>query len=458
MIFWFSVLVFIAGIMTYMLFPRSDAYQIRMYEEEPNIVSFVNQHQAAKDLMYQMITWRDGTEDKIHVLPYAQLKLSLPKPMTDKHDIYTVKTTGSGSNSDRYMTALNPNPDEGVDPSGNYTSAIVCLSWERICASLQESGCAKWNKTAKLIPCAIGDPANGTAYAITAEPYVITYGYIPDWWSDKTMQRQAWFKAILKRTHGSDTCGVLTKQGVDYAIENTQKFTGFEKKGKRSVVPKVVTDALINNVGLNTCETAGCSDPLSDVMFCMSAVPNPYAGTPVFQWDILNNTGTGHESGYQTPLIGAFRNAGSGEINLTENGIYTVTGVVAADNFGQIFTLSDGKDIIENSGKLTAGSVSVDVPAGPYIFVYTGNPNEIGSGSKQKLTVYYTKIVDGEPVWTAMETATSTNAAPTLSNPQLREHLMALRIYQGELQERYLLKNNKADRKRFGLDWIRIQN
>ena len=257
----------------------------------------------------------------------------------------------------------------------------------------------------------------------------------------------------MKRTHGSATCGILTKQGADYAIENTQKLTGFEKKGTRSVVPKVVTDALIANVGLNTCETAGCPDPLSDVMFCMSAASNPYAGTPIFQWDTLNNTGTGHESGYQTPLIGSFQNESLGKINLTENGTYTITGVVITGSSGQIFSLSEGKDIVENSEKLTAGSVSVDVPADrPYIFVYTGDPSGVSSGNKQKLTVYYTKMEAGEPVWTATETATSTDAAPALSNPQLSDNLMALRIYQGELRERYLLKNNKADRKRFGLD------
>jgi len=34
---------------------------------------------------------------------------------------------------------------------------------------------------------------------------------------------------------------------------------------------------------------SACTDPLQDLMFCMTPFVNPYLGTPVFWWDSLND-------------------------------------------------------------------------------------------------------------------------------------------------------------------------
>ena len=154
MVFLMSILVFLAGIMTYMFFPRNDQFQINMYEEEGNIVTFLNQHQAAKDYLYQMIKWKPTNHSpspEPYGITYDDIASMISPIMQATHDI-----------SDNMETETPNIPEDGY-----YTSAVICL-----------------NENYELANCP------------TDNQYVMTYGYTPHWWNSKTNQSQVWIKSL----------------------------------------------------------------------------------------------------------------------------------------------------------------------------------------------------------------------------------------------------------------------
>ena len=460
MVFWLSVLVFIAGIMTYMFFPRSDQYALNIFQEEGNVVTFVNQHQAAKDLMYQMISWNPNTDDGVYALPDIDaadnnrpyLQATIPHIMQD--DVY------EGENP------LNVNPDKD-DSDGNFTSAIVCMA---DCPSGE--------------PCAAGVEGKLLTRCPSNEQYVITYGYFPEWWKDGTHRKQAWFRALLKRTHGSTVCGVLTDQGVYnentlYSINNSQRFSGYQVLVGKRVIQPVLTNRL-SSLGVSTCETPGaCADPLRDLLFCMTPFKNPYQETPLFHWDTANNNRTAHQSGFGLPLIG---NLNGYEIQidttLPNNGLpdrpYTVAGVVQkAEGIKTLVTLNTDSNVTITQ-TCNAENCTLNVTDGPsvagipldkgYSFTYT-----VTNEPKQTLTVYYNRYVDStgavitatpvpdgakkEITNISADTLTSGPVLfqPTISNDAGTPYINDLRLYSGSLSERVAEYNAKVDLKRFGL-------
>ena len=443
MVFWLSVIVFIAGIMTYMFFPRNDQYQLDIYQQEGNIISFINQHQVAKDLMQQRIMWKisDSSVDAgIYTLPYLDLINSTPDLMSVQ-DMYQIGLS----------SALHPNPQ--IDGSvGSYTSAVVCVSTS---CSVGSTGCINGKK---LAPC----PAD--------ERYVLTYGYMPTWWRQEDWRKQAWFKAMLKRTRKSIGCGLLIHRGDSdgnrlYSLDNSQQYIGYQVVNNLRVIPPALTNRL-EAIGINTCNPgskSACADPLQDLMLCMTPFSNPYLGTPVFWWDSLNNTGTGIETGRGIPLEGTL--SGNEVTPWTQLTSYTIMGVVSAGEQNKsLFELNDDAVLYAacNGDNCTlsikdkgTNLVSVsDLPNNrEYGFVY------MAESGTQTLTVYYSKIETKKSQKILSFTSESNSldtSGPALSRPKFlddnnKPHLRAIRIYGGRLSVNQTNHNVQADKKRFGL-------
>lgn len=415
MVFLMSILVFLAGIMTYMFFPRNDQFQINMYEEEGNIVTFLNQHQAAKDYLYQMIKWQPETQTpEPYGLASDNLKKMLPNIMSGMHDI---------SDNQDDNTIISNIPEEGY-----FTSSVICL-----------------------------DETNELANCPTDKQYVMTYGYTPNWWSSKTNQKQAWLKSMLKRSHGSDNCGILEGIGKYYAINNGQKYGGIVKAPIGGKMQKVLPDTLSKWIDEKFTEDR-------DILICLSSIKDVYKGTPVFQWDSINNNGDRHVADIGKPLTGIFGSAntlkGENKTELTLES-YSISGIInghRTDGAEYIYIYINGTQNIKETCTngnctLSAGNVSIDVPLGTsYAFTYST------SAGKETLTVNYSEIEAGKSNW-KKKTVSSVETGPAFSadaklnyiENNNRPYLLGLRIYDGILSKKDINHNIKADKKRFGL-------
>ena len=133
--------ILLATFLTYMFFPRSDRFQIEVNREDPNIITFLNQHQAAKDYFYQMASWKDsGSSKGPFVFQYNDLVGMMPKTMKG--------VGGAGEIND---ICENNNPKLNGE-SDCFISGIFCL-----------------DNAGKLADC----PQD--------KQYVVTYGYAPEW-------------------------------------------------------------------------------------------------------------------------------------------------------------------------------------------------------------------------------------------------------------------------------------
>ncbi len=402
MIYLASILVFIASIMTYMFFPRSDSYQIDMYREETNIVTLLNQHQAAKDYMKQMITWNVSGAD-FHTFNADNLWKMLPPHLKGNeeggfHDISTDNST----------------PDDG------FISSLVCL-----------------------------DESENISSCPTDNQYVLTTGYQPDWWPDTS---RAWLRSMQKRSYGSTVCGILEDvipgAGQAYAINNGQKYTGFTKHfdtGKRIIYPSV-SEKLDN----------WYSDTSRNVLICMTPYSYPYANTPIYHWDsVSNNKGNGHIDNFGEPLIGSeyILCDASCPTTYTISGGFKYVESSVPNPTVSLLKLNNSQTIrfncMDGNCSLTAGSVTVSniSKERPFLFNYTV------SSEGQKLSVMYTSCSDRI---CELKEETDLNAAvannPVLFEPKIENtnELLYIRLYGHVLDKLALNKNNKTDKKRFG--------
>lgn len=458
MVFWASVLVFIASIMTYMFFPRNDQYDQELRKAEYAITSFVNQHQALRDYMYQMIEWHPSDSMKanskfFNLIPFDGLQSMLPWGMRRltsdgqfSHDIYAICSEGNAGSCE---TKLTPNPLV-ADSVGHYTSVLVCLN----------------NDLNSITDCPSG------------KQYLLTYGYPPnmfdetDWWRSRTTRLDTWRKAILRRTRGSASCGVLYAvggYGADdhyYSIDTTQRLTGVVRRPDivgdevQYVVPTPITENMAHstetgNVGLNTCGSeSACTNKLTGILFCLSPFNNPYDTDGLaFMIDKINNTGYGSSSsGNAIPLKGVLSydilSPDSGSFSETT---YTISGILqdTGTNGQQNILLGNVPVSFQCSGSTGARNCSVTVDGltstttGGNLLSFT----YIGTGSYQKL------YVNG--VSTIRNTAAKTLADPKLANVVLVSNsnntLKHLRIYRRALTETQIENNYRADKKRFGI-------
>ena len=407
MIYLASILVFIASIMTYMFFPRSDSYQIDMYREETNIVTFLNQHQAAKDYMRQMVTWT-VSDANFHTFDADNLWKMLPPHLK-----------GGADGGFHDISEDNSTPDDG------FISSLVCL-----------------------------DEGENISSCPSANQYVITTGYQPDWWPDNS---RAWLRSMQKRSYGSTVCGILedviSGAGQAYAINNGQRYTGFTKHtgtGKRIIYPSV-SEKL----------DSWYSDTSRNVLICMTPYSYPYSNTPDYHWDsISNNKGNGHVNGFGEPLIGSEKNLCNGSCPTA----YTISGGLKyAKDKGTSGTFSlpllklnssqnISFDCVDGSCSITAGSVTVSgIPQDkPFLFNY------MVSDEGQNLSVLYTDCSSGRICKLGEKTKTASNKIalnnPVLSGPSVDNSngLLYVRLYGHVLDKLALNKNNQTDKKRFG--------
>lgn len=474
MVFWASVLVFIASIMTYMFYPRNDQYDQELRKAEYAINAFVNQHQAARDYMYQMIEWHPSEQMKqdspfFNVLPFRGLQSMMPWAMRFStkdgqfmHEIYAVCPDNNAGNC---QTRLTPNPTL-QDSIGHYTSVLVCMD----------------DTLAAIKDC----PSN--------KQYLLTYGYPPnmfeesDWWQSRTTRLETWRKAILRRTRGSASCGVLYavgEYGADdhyYAIDTTQRLTGVVRRPDSGdnevqyIVPPAVTENMAHsgetgNVGLDTCRSeAGCTERLDGILFCLSPFNNPYyTGGLAFMVDKINNLGYGtSSSGPTVPLegkvLGTDLTPSSGSFYETN---YTIAGVIQnVDGAKDILWRRDPDSISRrglvsinctqsNDDKICSLTVNGLTASGisaksAISFAYVGTPGG---------QVLYVNddmdddVNDNKPV-------SSSTGAPVLSHLELADPsliqndnqvLRHLRIYKQALGETQIQNNYQADKKRFGI-------
>lgn len=257
MLFWSFVLAFVLGILYYNFYPRSDMINIQDKPlAESAVVGFVNTHQSAKKALYHFDEDVDGNQiiilDYVLQMPLVpssvseveqrNLKLFFPQDKTKPQDKLghlntSMRDTGSvGLNRERL--------------SGIY-SFVACLE-----LTVNQST----NQLEKTLTFNCDNEKT--------QNYVVTYMDQPAWWSDDVRQKELWRSALLRRTKGSDECGVLYKRGSipglprydetsEYVLDNSRRYI--------LSVPTQVTAMMKQNMNQND---------LSDYLFCITSISN----------------------------------------------------------------------------------------------------------------------------------------------------------------------------------------
>lgn len=437
MVFWATVLVFIISILTYSFYPRNDQYTQDIMRAESGVLSFVNQHQAAKDYMVQMlqVSAGDTTDEGDNVmtpLPGAPLIAMMPHGST--YEFF-------GNINETPDMQRNQNSDDG------YTSVVACYN---------------------------DDADNLTSNCVDADhQYIITYGLEPLWWADNVQRRETWRKAILKRTRGSAVCGSLVgpfSDGIQqyYSIDTTQRLTGGQRKTfgdlnqQRTigVVPLPVSNKLA------TLFEGGLND--YEILFCMSPFDNPYVqDNLVFHWDKINNNITGHQAGASNLLAGSWFGSAPdmAEVSVSSTQ-FTISGVVTlpstiqsigvlTDANAQSFMILERVTSLENEqhSYLKIGKRCVEVPNKIFSFTYVQN------GSDTSDAILY---INGKATTdlTSCPIEEDTLSQPNFSKSrlisegnlsELTNTLANFKIYNSALTEEERSKNLKTDKKRFGI-------
>ncbi len=396
MVFWSAVLVFIVSIMTYLYFPRSDAYQLEMYQEEGNVQFLLVQHQVAKDYMRQLIM----------------------RPVNQNKQIDTFDVA--------YMWMLAP---EGAyieeQPSGQkYVSGLVCFkdNWDI------DPNCS--NETVRR--------------------YVITYGEVPKWWGDKTKSRKVWEKAMLRRSHGSELCGYLNRN----SINNGQKWTGLttSAQGNR-VLPDSLFNLINSSVSVNS-DVLLCVTPYWNPYAGTPALLWDWVNNNEDRTGHRNDTwgtaligtlnGTELENLPAHPpytVEGVLARVESGTTGTPGGTVITLNG--NTNKVMKTVMKQEDKTYTLSVGDLRVRGLSQEKA---YSFVYSV------WGGQQELKVY----ASGKGGVQEVGSKTASTAGGDLQNVSLglwgvQPRLMSLRIYGSVLDSAKRAKNLRADKKRLGI-------
>lgn len=444
MVFFATVLVFIISILTYSLYPRNDQYNLNLTKAEASVLAFVNQHQAAKDYMVQMLQVSTGSNNDITDLP---------------EDIENMMPIGS-------FHEICLNTENPID-NNCYESIIACYNEN----TTNASGNSVTNTDTLTSDCINAD-----------HQYVITYGLAPNWWPDDVWHQETWRKAILKRTRGSASCGVLvdviTDNLVDvitnnntqyYGIDTSQTITGpttysFTSNNNPVPVKKRALPLPISKKFIGDQATPGLLWNVYknyDILFCISPFQNPYIQDDlVFHWDKINNNKTQHTQGATTPLVGSWDNGTQGQINISKSSPLTISGVIIPTTTGNSFLSSNGKPFIiaqrftgANSNNqpidesyIKIGKTCTQVPNRTFSFTYVLNT----SNSTEDVYINGQKKGNITNCPITNTTLTSINlSGVTLANSL--NNIANFKIYSTDLGADDILQNYKADRKRFGI-------
>ena len=290
MLYLLFVLTFLAGILFYGMSPRDDKLQMDDRQAEGMIISFINQHQAAKDYIYEWLGVTSRVNNNQANLQDTTLLRSafenlMPRGVVP--DMCAGNTGVPGNDSCNDGDSPSPSPIPG------FISQIVCTNAE---------GTVTTNCT---------DPE--------AKKYLITYGGWectqygegncisfdrPSWWPRKgTRMRkfERWRRAITNRTRDSASCGVLFQKGADWCIDNGKTIYANESVDANALsckkkVPSAVIGELPNNY------RGGGNPGLHDLLFCLSEFKQGwreyYTPGATYFYDGRANAGEGqHASG-----------------------------------------------------------------------------------------------------------------------------------------------------------------
>ena len=266
MLFWSFVLSFVMAILFYAYYPRTD--QITIVEKpqaESAVMAFVNSHQAAKKMIYNLVDDYDINGKKVYRVYINEMKkVSQYKDgeITNEREVAIFDPTvnnnnlGLNDNLGYIRTGLISDYNRGIKGYrlDNIYSAVACI---------KTSTDAQGTVTKELT---FDCEENIT------EDYVITYADHPSWWDDTTKSRQLWRSSLLKRSRLSNECGVLYPRsgglagnvtGVvrydptsRYVLDNSQRFV--------ISIPNEITRPLDVRSGGN----------MSDYLFCITPIKN----------------------------------------------------------------------------------------------------------------------------------------------------------------------------------------
>ncbi len=302
---------------------------------EAYVVGFLNQHQAAKNVMYHwlgriypgavnqtydsaFVEANMGTfnyDANVIAMPNSTLVDALPDGMS-------VEAYNAETGHDITMTGyLKPNAGNGA--TGSYFSALICLDADKQLTPCYQYGCTQNNGMDEINgsgmyeSCNSVDAVTFATFRNGVRPYIITYsqGNEINWWGDKGMPRalrlQKWRQAMQRRTHGSFNCGVLlgggwhqeweeglnryrsesdaNKTSAEYCMDNGYRCMGLLP----DAVANFLKDVLTGHLNRQDTNNANSPEILDEIFVCMSQFKSPHDPLPQYHFDGVNSGAIG---------------------------------------------------------------------------------------------------------------------------------------------------------------------
>ena len=253
MLYLLFALTFLAGILFYGMTPREDKLHLDTHQAEGMIVSFLNQHQAAKDQLYSWMgagnTGDGRSNTKTDENGRAFLKASGNPTIFDFN-----ARLSNGIVSDICISGANWNlgyPGLQDQPQGCFATQVTCVgnngTEEVNCGCVNVVAGASCVKDAYVFTYGGWKNCHGTDDAGTCDR--------PSWWpveSNRVRKFERWRKAITNRTRGSISCGTLYATSAnpgnnDWCLDNGDRV--FKNEGAQNPtcinpVPGVIINAL----------------------------------------------------------------------------------------------------------------------------------------------------------------------------------------------------------------------
>ena len=376
MLYLLFVLTFLAGILFYGLSPRDDKLQLDVHQAEGMILTFVNQHQAAKDYMY---TWLGAGQTNIQN-GSDHLNSDFEDMMWGKGNIGGMKfDMCSGNTGVPGMDSCTDGASPVANQLSGFVSRAICVDK---CTDAVVGGCTLNSEEKVLCTNAIPTGKTRRHYVVTYGGWQSLpggYGTRPDWWpsmGQRMRKFESWRKAISKRTRNSVSCGFLSWNGqgdnpdndTDWCIDNGETLY---KRG--TICQNPVPPILIRTVQ----EAYDSSHPqnykaLEDLLFCYSkfkqGLPGDYVSGTTFFYDGLSNQAPGEHATDASwkNLAGAeelnvtltnmpyFETDDSLDTGITLGGRYTLTIILAYSANGtgfNIFRIPDDPSLTEEENR-----------------------------------------------------------------------------------------------------------
>ena len=354
MLYLVTFLTFLVSVLIYTMDPVSNRQQLENRTGEAFVVGLLNQHQSARDYMYQWLgrvypgqlntskieCLQNDVNGSITNSCSNPAAISLPARGLDQMigaDETTEKTLSLAKESyvkipdnktgnrlaESYLKRQSVADEDSI--RGHYISALVCLSkarWELapcyVCkgedggdigcdqkehvASIQKSDAVETFLVTYSIPTRVEED-DGSSWV----------SWEPDWWQKegpKQVQRkQLWRRALTRRSHSSYNCGVLVSAptGMGWMVNNSSMRRGHQvhNNGMR-VYPSEAGGheycidngqrcmRVVPNGIVDFLKKVTSTRELDDMLFCMSEVGNPYTDPiPTFHFDGVDSRALG---------------------------------------------------------------------------------------------------------------------------------------------------------------------